>query len=76
MSYTNSHQLQSIGVNQKDTLVTYSYKIASKHLRGIYFGDRNRMDVKYTAQGQGASDIWYNSANTQIAQYKYVYRIF
>ncbi len=74
LNYNAYHNLESIGINGKtENLVAYTYKNGNGRLKEITYANGDKMKATYNSIGQLVTEKWYNSANTLVAHYKYVY---
>ncbi len=74
LSYNAFHNLQSIGIDGKDTpLVTYAYKNGNGRLKEMTYANNDRMEATYNGLGQMIGETWYDQWGTKLASYKYVY---
>ncbi|MBE6788053.1 MAG: hypothetical protein E7539_00110 [Ruminococcaceae bacterium] len=74
LEYNPYHNLESIGIKDKtEKLVSYAYKNGTGRLKEVTYANGDTMKASYNGLGQLVSEKWFNSANTLIAHYKYVY---
>lgn len=74
LEYNPFHNLESIGIKDKtEKLVSYAYKNGTGRLKEVTYANGDTMKASYNGLGQLVSEKWYNSANTLIAHYKYLY---
>ncbi len=74
LGYNTFHNLESIGVDGKDTpLVQYAYKNGNGRLKQMTYANGHRMEATYNGLGQMTCETWYNEWDMLSAKYRYVY---
>lgn len=74
LAYNAYHNLKSISVDGTGKkLVTYTYKNGNGRLKAITYANGDTMKATYNNLGQMIGEAWYNSSNTLVSRYQYVY---
>ena len=72
--YNAYHQLESIGVaGAEKPLTAYTYKNGNGRLKEVTYANGHTMKATYNNLGQMVAEKWFDSANSVMAHYRYVY---